>query len=80
MTKVVGQLRYESSSTLGKGFYSIVYSGFYSEFNIPVAIKRVEKGRANEDDAKKEVNLMKIAHDHSNILKYICFEMDADFL
>lgn len=87
MTKVVGQLKYNSSSTLGKGFFSSVYSGFYSlskshslELYEPVAIKRLEKGRVKEDEAKKEVDLMKIAGDHANILKYVCFEMDADFL
>lgn len=79
MEKVVGQLRYNSSSTLGNGFFSIVYSGFYSEFNKRVAIKRVEKGRA-KGDAKKEVELLEIAGVHAKILKYICFEMDTDFL
>lgn len=79
MTEEVGQLRYDPT-VIGSGFYSTVYSGFDSKSKTPVAVKQIQRTRIKEDEVKREVDVMRKAQNHSNILKYIDFELDKHFL
>jgi len=79
MKKVSEELSYDPNDKMGQGAFGIVYSGFYSQFT-PVAVKQIQIGRVQEDEVKREVEIMKIAHNHRNILKYIHFEKDATSL
>jgi len=79
MNKVSEELSYDPNDKIGQGTFGIVYSGFYSQSS-PVAVKQIQIGYFNEDEVKREVEIMKIAHKHCNILKYIHFEKNADYL
>ena len=91
-TTRVGKLSYDQKNILGKGNFGTVYGGSYiisepiflaifgKAKSIPVAVKRFEKGRVTESVVKKEVDLMKKAGHHPNILSYIHTEISSDFL
>jgi len=80
----VGLLRYDPKDIIGQGGFSLVFKGFHSLK--PVAVKRVQKiynKESNDDESsaiKKEVEVMKAAGKHSNILHYIGTEINEDFL
>ena len=80
MTANVGELSYNRIDIIGEGSYSTVFSGFYS--SKPVAIKRMLRKYDKDDFAVqlREVELMKKAGDHPNILCVIRTEMNDDFL
>ena len=96
MTTVVGKLRYDPKDQIGQGAFGTVFSGFYAKptglaalgivFGVfpsdstPVAVKQIQIGRVKEDDVKNEVKLMEMAHNHRNILKYLHFEKDKNFM
>jgi len=79
--RVVGELSYDGSYSIGKsdsGNY--VFRGLYSLR--PVAIKRMQKKIGKDESAAqlREVELMKKADNHPNILRIIHTEMNDDFL
>lgn len=88
----VGKLSYDPNMTLGRGSFGTVFSGYYAHldesFNpprqvySPVAVKRVDKSQVNESVIQKvqrEVEIMKKASHHPNILNYIHTEMNNEF-
>ncbi len=81
--RVVGNLVYDTSKKLGDGsFGTLVFNGFHRDEVKPVAVKRVQRLsiRTESNILQREVELMQKASDHSNILRYICTEMDMDHL
>lgn len=83
MEKVGSLLSYDKKIVLGRGTYSYVYHGFLKNnngSNKAVAVKRFQIGEVNTDAIQQEVELMKRAGDHINILRYICTEEDDYFL
>lgn len=90
MTTIVKKLSYDPDNILGRGNIGTVFSGFHRVKNkesffrgakyIPVAVKRIEKGRVDEFLIHLEVELMKTAGNHPNILRVIRMEMDDYFL
>lgn len=87
-TTRVGKLSYDQKNSLGQRNFGTVYGGIYifsepifgREKSMPVAIKRFERGRVKESVVQHEVDLMKKAGYHPNILSYIHTEMSSDFL
>jgi len=77
----IGKLSYKPTDVIGKGGFGKVYRGLYSSKR-PVAIKRLYRIYDERQFAiqQQEVDLMKAAGDHPNILGYIHKEMNADFL
>ena len=84
MEKVGSLLSYDKKIVLGRGTYSYVYHGFLKNnngSNKAVAVKRCfQIGEVNTDAIQQEVELMKRAIHHSNILRYISTEMNDDFV
>ena len=83
MARRVGKLEFNQEDILGTGSFStLVFSGFLwvskcSESKPTlVAIKRIVKNLLDQ----QEVELMKTAGNHSNILQIIHTEMNDDFL
>jgi len=84
----VGNLSYNPEKIVGEGSYgTIVNEGTFhkssiKEENMKVAIKRILKMRGVDDelDVLREVDLMKKAEGHPNILHVITTEEDAIFL
>ncbi len=85
-TVIVGKLSYNRNGIIGKGSDgNVVHRGLY--LSKPVAIKRMVrvygKNKYGEDESDvqlREVELMKEADDHPNILGYIHEEINADYL
>ena len=80
----VGKLTYDHDQIIGKGVHcSLVYSGFYQGKSIgirkPVAVKRPLRSR-DDSGVQQEVAIIQKASGHPNILRYICTEIDRDFL
>ena len=88
MTTRIGKLSYDPSAILGQGNFGTVFAGFHRDNFIskifggekPVAIKRVQKTQLNETAIQQELVVMKNFGGHPNILRYICTEMNADFM
>jgi len=89
MTTPVDKLSYDQGQIIGQGRYgTTVFKGFYDEDGDddkkqqPVAVKRIQKIYVNDNTstAKHEVEMMQKAANHPNVLRYIFFEMDANFL
>lgn len=81
----VGNLSYDPKHILGRGNFGTVFGGFLvhvdgTNKSIPVAVKRIERGRADESIIQREMEILKKASNHPNILKYIHTEMNAEFL
>jgi len=81
----IGKLKYYSDKIIGQGNFGTVFSGIlrggvHGGDNKPVAVKRLERSRVDESLIQREVELMIKACDHPNILRYICTEMNGDFL
>lgn len=76
----VGKLNYDPKNVIGRGGFSTVFSGFHS--SRPVAIKRLLRYHDKEksDDQEREVEVMKKASGHQNILCFIHIEKNVDFL
>lgn len=89
MTKV-GKLSIDKGEKLGQGRFGTVFEGTYSYSGsifrtskiTPVAVKRVLRTQLDEDEffIQREVELMRESGDHPNILRYVCTEMNDDFL
>lgn len=91
-TKQVGKISYDMNTVLGRGSFSLVYSGFLepnhnNESNLnndrplEVAVKRLQYSSQQEANAiQREIELMQTAGDHPNILRYICTEENYDFV
>ena len=88
MARRVGKLEFKQEDVLGKGSIStFVYRGFFfgpkSSKSKPtlVAIKRIVNDLLDKStNIQQEVELMKTAGNHPNILRIIHTEMDNDFL
>jgi len=83
MKKVKEKISYDRSQKLGEGSFAIVYRGIYEDSK-EVAIKRIQQAHLNHPINKKEVeNEIKImleVRNHPNILHYIYYEENKDFL
>jgi len=78
ITARVGHLSYDPKSIIGRGSYgTTVFKGIHLG---PVAVKRILRNEVNDSAIQIEVELMKKAIDHPNILRYYCTEMNDDFL
>ncbi len=72
--KTVGKLKFFRENTLGHGSYgTTVFKGMF-ENTISVAIKRVDILRATV-----EIDILRRAHIHPNIVNYYITEFDDDF-
>lgn len=80
MTATGGELSYNRKDTIGEGRFGTVFRGLYS--SRPVAIKRMVRKYLEDESAAqlREVELMKKANNHPNILCVIHTEMNDDFL
>jgi len=77
----IGKLSYHPTDQIGIGGFGTVYKGIYSSKR-PVAIKLLQRTYDKDQFAiqQREVELMKAAGDHPNILGYIHHEMNRDNL
>ena len=92
--KRIGKLSFDVQKVIGKGSFGDVFTGLYKRnalfgtiFPHPlfkhvkeVAVKRFQRSLVNESLIQKEVEFVKKAGDHPNILPYICIEKDVDFM
>lgn len=79
MTTKIGDVRFDQKTIIGRGSYgNTVFKGFY--IDKAVAVKRVLRSEVNEQAVQQEVELMKKAKDHPNVLRYICTDTNDDFL
>lgn len=78
-TSVIGKLSYFREDIIGRGAFSIVYSGLW-EGDKPVAIKRILRSPdlKNGHNVRHELELMMKA-DHPNIVRLFGYEMNEDF-
>jgi len=90
-TKRVGKIIYDPNKMLGRGSFSLVYSGILelnhnnesriNERPLAVAVKRLQYNTQQEANAiQREIELMQKTSDHPNILRYICTEKNIDFV
>lgn len=76
--KVSHSLSYDSRHLIGRGAFSNVYLGQFKD--IPVAVKRFQKGDTGDDRViEHEAEILK-GLNHSHVLRYICMEKNDDFL
>ena len=69
----VGKLKFNKrNGVIGRSSGTFVYRGKYED-KIDVAIKRIQR----DDDV--EINILKEAHSHPNVVKYYTTENDEDF-
>ena len=90
MTTRVDKLSYDQYRIIGQGRYGTsVFKGFYYEDEAddkkqqPVAVKRIHKTYLKDDvtsTVKNEVEMMRATAYHPNVLRYIFFELDTNFL
>jgi len=77
------KLFYDTKKQIGRGTLgSSVFQGFFGDDKKIVAVKRILKSdfKDDEPDIKREIEIMKKAQDHVNILSYIdCTESNKDF-
>ncbi len=75
------ELSYNPKDIIGRGGFANVYRGLHHSSR-PVAIKRVQRNYGEDESAimQREVDLMKKAGGHSNIVECIHTEMNAEFL
>lgn len=77
----VDNVSYNPNSIIGKGGFGVVYLGSLDEAATGnVAVKCIPKGYVDLSVMKEEANLMLKASNHSNILRYICYKTNDDFL
>jgi len=80
----VGNLSYNPEKDIGEGSFVIVYEGLFhtdGEDDKRVAVKRILKRRGVDEPALlQEVELMRKAEGHPNILHVIATEKDVNFL
>lgn len=69
---------YDQNNVIGKGAFGIVFSDLYH--SKPVAVKRIQKATLNYVKVREEVELMRKAKGHRNVLYYINMEIDNEFL
>ncbi len=92
-TNKVGNLNYDPEKILGRGSISTVFAGFldsdnkdissygiYKKVPVKVAAKRFQNTDIERTSVQKELELMQKANNHPNILSYICYEENNDFL
>ena len=82
-TKTVGNLSYETNANavLGKGTFGTVFSGtLLKDDGSYQSVKRILNSEPDANDIQREVELMKMVNDHTNILRYICTETDDYFV
>lgn len=84
MATRVGKVNYNQTKVVGRGSYgTYVFRGFLGlhEYDRPVAVKRMQRGpNLDESLIQREVELMKRASEHPNILRYIRQDSDPIFL
>jgi len=80
-------LSYDQGQIIGQGRYgTTVFKGFYYEDEDDdkksVAVKRIQRiyVKDNSSTVEHEVEMMQKAANHPNVLRYIFFEMDTNFL
>ena len=89
----VGNLNYDPEKILGRGSISTVFAGFldsdnkdissygiYKRVPIKVAAKRFQNTDIERASVRQEMELMQKANNHPNILSYIRYEENNDFL
>ncbi len=83
METIGEKLSYDSTTKLGEGGYAIVYKGLFEGLK-EVAIKRIQQAHVNHpintNEHENERKIMLEVSDHPNILRYICYETNKDFL
>jgi len=81
-TQVGSLLSYKQDDILGRGSYgTIVFRGFFHHENdkpSSVVVKRYQSSHVDKSLIDKEVDLIKKASGQSNILRYICTEIDTE--
>ena len=76
-----GELNYNVNEMLGKGSCgTVVFRGTFGPDRMPVAVKRIQLAQLKNDSVQKEVELMKKAMHHPNILHFIHTETIQYFL
>ena len=75
----MGKVSFYPDTTIGKGHFGSVFSGKLDGAQ-EVAIKRIEKVLLDFPLIIREAELMMQLKNHSNVLRYICCEVDNDFL
>lgn len=79
--KVSEELSYDKKKIIGRGRFGTVFIGSFGANNETVAVKRIQTTDITEvDSIQKEVELLKEASGHRNILGYIHHEIDINFL
>ncbi len=82
--KVSRFLSYNEDIKLGRGSFSYVYQGILENddgsSSKTVAVKRILNSEQDSPFVQREVELMQMAGDHPNILRYICTEKDEYFV
>jgi len=84
----IGNLRYDPKKVIGRGNFGVVFRGNYHRVDnisgsgkLEVAVKRILSSNVDDEESfLREVDLMKAAKDHPNILRYICTESNDDFM
>jgi len=79
MEKIGEKISYDRSKKLGEGGFAIVYEGLFEDSK-KVAVKRILKDRVNQALITKETKIMLEVSDHQNILRYICYDTDDNFV
>ena len=80
MQHVSEKLSFNRKLLLGRGSYGIVYQGVFEDN--PVAIKRILRNDMDDDELLiyQEIEILRKANGHINIIRLICTEMNNDFL
>ncbi len=76
-TSVIDKLIYSREEIIGRGAFSIVFSGLWNG-DKPVAIKRIQRSPVVEN-VRHELELMMKAN-HPNIVRIFTYEMNDDFM
>jgi len=80
MKQVGDKLTYDAEIELGRGGYAIVYEGLLLKGSEKVAVKRILKDHINQPLITGETKIMLRVNDHQNILRYVCYDTDDNFL
>ena len=76
----IGQLVVYEGKAIGQGGFGYVFKGFHKgNKNEELAIKRQERGNTRDDTIEREVENMKQAGGHPNILQFIDVESNMYF-
>lgn len=86
MEKVGEKISYDRNKKLGAGHYAIVFEGLFKGSK-EVAVKRIQqahvnpaKGSLQTELITGETKIMLEVSNHQNILRFICYDTDDNFL